>query len=317
MSGRTVHQVTIQCPEDLKALQSALERRALQGDVLVRCTNWSIIPMENLIAARGHDVDVTIIAESATARDAEVLLGALEIGVDGIFLPPDSSADELQRTLTLLARLEASESTHTDRRPDVVHSSSSPSDRVVLTESEILRVESLPGLSDRVCVDTTSTLRPNEGLCVGNFCRAQFLVQAEVDASDSESVDYIASRPFRVNAGALHLYVLSPGGKTAYLSELRSGSEVLVVSGDGSTRTAVVGRCKIERRPVVQVEARDAAGDVHSVILQNAETVKLCRREGPPVSVTELRPGMRVWVARQEATGRHTGIAVQESINEI
>jgi len=42
-----------------------------------------------------------------------------------------------------------------------------------------------------------------------------------------------------------------PDGKTAYLSELKSGSEVLVVKGDGSQRGALVGRVKIETRPLV------------------------------------------------------------------
>jgi 3-dehydroquinate synthase class II len=64
---------------------------------------------------------------------------------------------------------------------------------------------------------------------------------------------YINSRPFRVNAGAVHAYVQAPGGKTAYLSELSSGSEVLVADAAGRTRTAVVGRCKVEVRPMVRL----------------------------------------------------------------
>lgn len=66
---------------------------------------------------------------------------------------------------------------------------------------------------------------------------------------------YINSRPFRVNAGAVHAYVQAPGNKTAYLSELRSGSEVLVADAAGRTRTAVVGRCKVEVRPMVSMAA--------------------------------------------------------------
>ena len=49
----------------------------------------------------------------------------------------------------------------------------------------------------------------------------------------------------------VHAYVMMPGGKTAYLSELRSGSEVLIINSDGKQRTAVVGRTKIEQRPLV------------------------------------------------------------------
>lgn len=49
----------------------------------------------------------------------------------------------------------------------------------------------------------------------------------------------------------MHAYVAAPGGKTAYLSELQSGSEVLVVDPGGRQRTAVVGRIKVEQRPLV------------------------------------------------------------------
>lgn len=37
---------------------------------------------------------------------------------------------------------------------------------------------------------------------------------------------YINSRPFRVNAGAVSTYAVAPSGKTAYLTELKSGAEV-------------------------------------------------------------------------------------------
>lgn len=49
----------------------------------------------------------------------------------------------------------------------------------------------------------------------------------------------------------VHAYVLMPEGKTAYLSELRSGQEVLIVAEDGKQRTAMIGRTKVERRPLV------------------------------------------------------------------
>lgn len=49
----------------------------------------------------------------------------------------------------------------------------------------------------------------------------------------------------------VHAYVAGSGGKTAYLSELVSGSEVTVVDQSGCTRQALVGRCKIEKRPMV------------------------------------------------------------------
>jgi hypothetical protein len=43
----------------------------------------------------------------------------------------------------------------------------------------------------------------------------------------------------------------APEGRTAYLSELCSGAEVLVADAQGRTRTAIVGRIKLEARPLV------------------------------------------------------------------
>ena len=50
----------------------------------------------------------------------------------------------------------------------------------------------------RVCVDLCSNMGPGEGLLVGSFARALFLVHSE-----SAQSAYISSRPFRVNAGAV------------------------------------------------------------------------------------------------------------------
>lgn len=59
--------------------------------------------------------------------------------------------------------------------------------------------------------------------------------------------------------GPVHSYVAIPGGKTCYLSELKAGKEVLVVDQNGQQRTAIVGRVKIETRPLVIVEAKVGA----------------------------------------------------------
>ena len=165
-------------------------------------------------------------------------------------------------------------------------------------------------------------------MLVGNFARALFLVHSECLESG-----YITPRPFRVNAGPLHAYALAPNDRTTYLSELRAGQTVLVCDAAGRTRDLVVGRVKIEPRPLILVEAETADGERHSVILQNAETVRLMRgrREeeaegmgkgvgagagGDParwsVSVSDLRVGDRL-LLRREGGGRHTGMALADS----
>lgn len=72
----------------------------------------------------------------------------------------------------------------------------------------------------------------------------------------------------------MHAYVGMAGGRTAYLSELHTGSQVMVVDAQGRSRTVLVGRVKIESRPLLLVEV-EVEGHRHSVLLQNAETVCL------------------------------------------
>ena len=43
----------------------------------------------------------------------------------------------------------------------------------------VTRIEQL-AMGDRVCVDLCSNMSPGEGMLVGNFCRALFLVHSEV-----------------------------------------------------------------------------------------------------------------------------------------
>lgn len=62
---------------------------------------------------------------------------------------------------------------------------------------------------------------PGEGLLVGSFARITFLVHSECAVSK-----YVGSRPFRVNAGPVHSYIVGGGGETRYLSELCTGKQV-------------------------------------------------------------------------------------------
>jgi 3-dehydroquinate synthase II len=73
-------------------------------------------------------------------------------------------------------------------------------------------------MGDRVCVDTCNLMISGEGMLVGSQSCGLFLVNSEAD----EVHPYVASRPFRVNAGAVHAYVLV-GEKTKYLCELEAG----------------------------------------------------------------------------------------------
>jgi len=275
---------------------------------------WKVIPMENLVAARGGvgaASGVSLLARCGSAAEAEAALGALEAGADGIVFRA-GSAQELE---ALLAALPGGAGVPGDETEG--EGGEGGEGRLELEAAEVTGVESLgvDSLADRACVDLTGAMDAGEGLLVGSFARCLFLVHSE-----REETAYINARPFRVNAGPIHSYCLGPSGRTAYLSELASGSKVEVLDWRGRRREGVVGRIKVEKRQCLLITARmpgeggDEQPDV-SVILQNAETVRLVGPGGGPVPVTELRPGDRVLVHRL-AGARHAGRAVAETCLE-
>lgn len=97
-----------------------------------------------------------------------------------------------------------------------------------------------------------------------------------------------------------------------------------MADADGRQRSAIVGRVKIEARPLVLVEAATQDGERHSVMLQNAETVRVVGPSGGAsgeargwraISVSEVRVNDGLLVLRQQAA-RHTGIGIDEQIIE-
>jgi 3-dehydroquinate synthase II len=265
------------------------QRAAETGEyTVVVGDDWTIIPLENLIARIGEET--TLVAGVEAADEAETAFETLELGADAVLLDSDDP-DEIRETVAV--RDEADRET------------------LELTWATVTAVERV-GSADRVCVDTGNLMDGDEGMLVGSMSRGLFFVHAETAESP-----YVASRPFRVNAGAVHAYVRTPGGGTKYLSELGSGDEVQVVDTGGDTREAVVGRCKIEKRPMFRVEAAvetETGEDRVETLLQNAETIKVATSEGR-TAVTDLEAGDEVRVY-YEATARHFGEAVEESIVE-
>lgn len=97
-----------------------------------------------------------------------------------------------------------------------------------------------------ICIDPYSLLKEGASMCIGSQSSALFLV-----CSESFACEYAAPRPFRVNAGAVHSYILTPYGTTCYLSELKSGSSVLVRNADSTFWEVAVGRIKYEVRSLL------------------------------------------------------------------
>ena len=250
--------------------------------LILRMSDWTIIPLENLIAqTEGLMVEVKNAAEARTA------VQTLEKGADGVVITA-GNVNEI-RKVTQIVKGSAG--------------------GLKLEIVRIGRTEAL-GMGDRVCIDTCTNMRSGEGILVGNSSSAMFLVH-------SESIEnpYVEPRPFRVNAGAVHAYTLVPGGKTRYLSELKSGDESLVVNHKGETQVAVIGRAKVERRPLMLIEGETAGGKKVSLVLQNAETIRLTGKDGEAISVVELKKDSEVMGYSTEG-GRHFGIKVEETIVE-
>lgn len=265
----------------------ARDRARADEYVLVSTTDWKVIPLENLVAAFQSGT-AKLLAEIATAAEAGLFLDTLEIGVHGVVLRTDDPA-EIRRLRELLD-----------------HRTVAPVQLVEATIVDVTRA----GVGDRVCVDSCSLLAPSEGLLVGSAAESLVLV-----ASEASHSPYVASRPFRVNAGPVHAYVLCPRDRTKYLSELRAGDEVLAVGADGAARVVVVGRAKVERRPLLLVRAQ--AGDVAiATLVQNAETIRLVQPGGSVKSVVDLAAGDRVLVSRSASQGRHVGMRVKETVSE-
>ena len=143
---------------------------------------------------------------------------------------------------------------------------------------------------ERVCVDTASMMNLGEGMLIGNKSNFMFLVHNE-----SVGSSFTSPRPFRVNAGAVHCYTIIPDGTTKYLSEMESGIEILIVNRTGTTRRSIVGRSKIETRPLILVKAQ-LGEEIGTVILQNTETIRLVMDDDKLISVTEARVGDHVLV---------------------
>jgi 3-dehydroquinate synthase II len=253
----------------------------LSKRVVVRGVDWTIVPLENLLSKTRN-----IFLEVQNPEEGRTALGILEKGMEGVVINnPDP--DVVRQILFMVKE---------------------KNERIELLTARVKRIEPLSS-GDRVCVDTCSSMDLGEGMLVGNSSQALFLIH-------SENVEnpFVSPRPFRVNAGPVHAYIRMADGGTKYLSEIRIGDRVLIVNFEGKTYPAVVGRAKVERRPLVLIEAEEK-GQTISVILQNAETIRLVQADGNPISLIDLHEGSEVLVYREKG-GRHFGVQIDETILE-
>ena len=248
--------------------------------VVIEVKDWKIIPLENIIA-KLHRLHTKIFAIASNPKEVRKMFSILDVGVDAVIFST-GSMNEVREALVYLG-----------------------SKSFDLSTAKIIDIQEV-GDGERVCVDTASMLNKGEGMLIGNRANFLFLVHNE-----SVGSSFTSPRPFRVNAGAVHCYTLSPDGTTKYLSELETGVEVLVLDIKGKARRATIGRCKIEKRPMLMIKAK-VGEEVGGIIAQDAETIRLVKSNGQLVSVTHLKKGDSVLVHSKPATGRHFGMEVSD-----
>ncbi|WP_328768907.1 3-dehydroquinate synthase II family protein [Streptomyces sp. NBC_00286] len=245
------------------------------------------IPLEIVLAA-AEPAEGKLVTVVDDLEEAGIVFDVLERGSDGVLFSP-RSADEV---FALARLLEAT-------TPQL--------------ELSTLTVESIRhvGLGDRVCVDTCSHFDEDEGILVGSYSSGFVLC-----CSETHPLPYMPTRPFRVNAGALHSYTLGPDNRTSYLSEVGSGMALLAVGADGRTRRVVVGRAKLESRPLLEIRTHAENGQLVSLTVQDDWHVRVLGPGGKVLNVTELQTGDELlgYLARDQ---RHVGLPIGEFCKEV
>ncbi|QOV34488.1 3-dehydroquinate synthase II family protein [Streptomyces ferrugineus] len=245
------------------------------------------IPLEIVLAA-AESAEGKLVTVVDGLEEAAIVFDVLERGSDGILFTPRSADD-----VFALARL--------------LQATTPQLELSTLTVESIRHV----GLGDRVCVDTCSHFEEDEGILVGSYSSGFVLC-----CSETHPLPYMPTRPFRVNAGALHSYTLGPDNRTNYLSEVGSGTALLAVGADGRTRRVVVGRAKLESRPLLEIRTHAEDGRLVSLTVQDDWHVRVLGPGGKVLNVTELQTGDEL-LGYLATDKRHVGLPIGEFCKEV
>jgi 3-amino-4-hydroxybenzoic acid synthase len=280
-------QVGVRCEITDHASMDAAAQLCGSTDVLIASfADETNIPLE-LLLAKAQSTHTRVLKELRGSAEAAVVAGVLETGPHGLLVRGEHLAD--------LGRVADALQAHAE-------------DRRELVPLEVVRAEPV-GMGYRGCVDTASLFDPDEGMIVGSTSEGGVLVCAEV-----HHLPYMKLRPFRVNAGAVHSYVFGPQ-TTAYITDLAAGERIHAVAADGRFREVLVGRVKVELRPLRLVAARHAGVTVN-VLLQDDWHVRVMSAEHRPLNLTEVQAGTEL-LGYVCPPGRHVGIKVAEKISEF
>jgi len=267
---------------DQESLDAACASVRRDPCTVLRFRDPTYIPLEIVLAAAA-DAPGLIVTELERAADAPVHLGVLQHGPGGVMLAPSAPGEA--------AHLR-----------DVVTSKPGAIPLVTLTVTGVTHA----GMGERACVDTCTYMEKDEGILVGSRAKGMVLC-----VSETHPLPYMRTRPFRVNAGAIMSYTLADAERTRYLSELSAGDTVLAVGADGRTRRVIVGRVKIETRPLLSVDAVSEDGQRVNVIMQDDWHVRVLGPGAAVLNSTELQPGDRI-LGHLPQRERHVGYPIDE-----
>ncbi|MGL4819347.1 MAG: 3-dehydroquinate synthase II, partial [Bacilli bacterium] len=180
--------------------------------------------------------------------------------------------------------------------------------KIEVVQATVTKMEHI-GSGERACIDTTSLLTKKEAMIIGSTSSGGLMV-----CSETHFLPYMNTRPFRVNAGAVHSYVWCPNDRTEYITDLRVGSQVLVVDTDGNTRNVSVGRMKIEVRPLLLIEAEYNGVRINTIV-QDDWHIRIFDGDGNPQNATQFKVGDKILAYFCEP-GRHVGVKISEKITE-
>lgn len=273
--------------DNRESLDNTVEMTNYFKYVIIEFKSETNIPLE-LVLASSQKNNCSICKKVTDGRDGWVASMVMEMGSHSILLSSRNAEDimVLKNQMDKLTQ-----------------------NKMAIKELTIVELKHI-GMGDRICIDTTSLLKEDEGLILGSTSCGGILI-----SSETHFLPYMELRPFRVNAGALHLYAWNTENKTDYLSELKAGSEIMTVDSKGNTRVVSVGRIKMERRPLLLVKAKDENNVEVNVIIQDDWHVRIIGIEGKPMNCTELKPGNKV-LGYTCTVGRHVGIKIDENIIE-
>ena len=140
--------------------------------ILVRFSDWTMVPLENLIASsRGSGTRIAVAIEDKMELNGAVY--SLGGGVDAVLVSSDL-VDEA--AIMVGERLEFEEG-EKEIELSIIH-------------AEVTSVESA-GIGERVCIDLTRRIQIGEGIPVGSLSSSLCLVHGETLSSD-----YVPTRPF-------------------------------------------------------------------------------------------------------------------------